>query len=190
MRVAAILFAVLTTVGCGSTMAVETGSAPVEAPAGDDREAAIYSAVIRQLVMKDNTFGSAPMSFKVVYVLDRPIEGAADPQAQVSGGSSQEAFSESFKAAVRARLADLPPVKFVRTRNSVVVGENAGSSPGHVRAGGVLITLGPIRGGEGIVRVPNSWWMNGLAGQWLTYELHQPGAGWKVTGISGPIAIS
>ena len=87
MRVAAILFAVLTTVGCASTTAVETGSAPAEAPAGDDREAAIYSAVIRQLVMKDNMFGSAPTSFKVVYVLDRPIAGAADPQAQVGGSS-------------------------------------------------------------------------------------------------------
>jgi hypothetical protein len=81
-------------------------------------------------------------------------------------------------------------VKFVRTRSSVVVGEKAHSSPGHVRAGGVLITLGPIRGDEGKVRVANSWWMNGLAAQWLTYVLDRQGAGWKVTGISGPIAIS
>jgi len=190
MRVAAVLFVVLTTLGCGSTGAVETTSTPAETLSGDDREAAIYSAVIRQLVMKNNTFGSAPTSFKVVYVLDRPIESAADPEAQVSGGSSQEAFSESLKAAVRTRLTDLPPVKFVRTRSSVVVGEKAHSSPGHVRAGGVLITLGPIRGDEGKVRVANSWWMNGLAAQWLTYVLDRQGAGWKVTGISGPIAIS
>jgi len=171
-------------------MSVETGSAPTEGPAGDDREAAIYSAVIRQLVMKDNTFGSAPTSFKVVYVLDRPIEGAANPHAQVSGGRSQEALSEAFKASVTARLADLPPVKFVPTRRSVVVGEKAHSSPGHVRAGGVLVTLGPIVRGEGKVRVANSWWMNGLAAQWLTYAVSQQGTGWKVTGISGPIAIS
>jgi hypothetical protein len=190
MRVAAVLFVVLTTLGCGSTGAVETTSSPAETPSGDDREAAIYSAVIRQLVMKNNTFGSAPTSFKVVYVLDRPIESAADPEAHVSGGNSQEAFSESLKAAVRTRLTDLPPVKFVRTRSSVVVGEKAHSSPGHVRTGGVLITLGPIRGDEGKVRVANSWWMNGLAAQWLTYVLDRQGAGWKVTGISGPIAIS
>jgi len=189
MRVAAVLFVVLTTLGCGSTGAVETTSTPAETLSGDDREAAIYGAVIRQLVMKNNTFGSAPTSFKVVYVLDRPIESAADPEAQVSGGSSQEAFSESLKAAVRTRLTDLPPV-VVRTRSSVVVGEKAHSSPGHVRAGGVLITLGPIRGDEGKVRVANSWWMNGLAAQWLTYVLDRQGAGWKVTGISGPIAIS
>lgn len=189
MRVAAVLFVVLATLGCGSSQTVGTPT-PTGPSTGDEREAAIYSAVIRQLVMKDNTFGGAPTHFKVVYVLDRPIEGAAYPEAQVTRGSSHEAFSETFKAAVRGRLADLPPVKFVSTWSSVVLGEKAGSSPGHVRAGRVLITLGPIVGNEGKVRVANSWWMNGLAGQWLTYVLGKHGTAWKATGISGPIANS
>lgn len=139
---------------------------------------------------KDNTFGSAPRAFKVAYVLDRPIEDAADPEVQVTSDSSADAFSETLKAAVKARLADLPPVRFVQTKSSVVVGEKAGSSPGHVRAGGVLITLGPIVGDGANVHVANSWWMNGLSGQWLTYVLGQRGTGWEVTDISGPIAIS
>lgn len=190
MRVAVVLFVVFATLGCGSTETVDTSPSPAGPSSGDEREAAIYSAVIRQLLMKDNTFGSSPTPFKVVYVLDRPIEGAADPEAQVNGGSSLEVFSETLKAAVRARLADLPPVMFVSTRSSVVVGEKAGSSPGHVRTGGVLITLGPILGDEGKVRVANSSWMNGLAAQWLTYVLGKQGTAWNVTGISGPIAIS
>jgi hypothetical protein len=48
----------------------------------------------------------------------------------------------------------------------------------------VLITLGPIPGDQGNIRVPKSWWMNGLAGQWLTYVLDQQESAWKVTGIS------
>ena len=71
-----------------------------------------------------------------------------------------------------------------------MVGEKAGSSPGRVRAGGVLITLGPIVGAGDRVHVANSWWMNGLSGQWLTYVLGQQGADWNVIDISGPIAIS
>jgi hypothetical protein len=192
MRVALALFVLLAAVGCGATDSVETAASPPEgtAASADQRNAAIYSAVIRQILMKDNTFGSTPTPVKVVYVLNRPIVGAADPEAQVTSGSSQEAFSETLNRAVRARLVELPPVKFVPTRNSVVVGDKAGSSPGHVRAGGVLITLGPIVGDEGKVRVANSWWMNGLSGQWLTYVLAQQEPGWEVTGIDGPIAIS
>ena len=190
MRVVATFVVILATLGCGSARTVDRVSVPTGHLSVDDREGAIYSAVIRQLVRKDNTFGSAPTSFKVVYVLDRPIEGAADPDAQATTGGSQEGFSEELKAAVLARLADLPPVKFVPSRSSAVVGERAGSSPGHVRAGGVLITLGPIVREEDKVRVANSWWMNGLAGQWLTYVLEEQGTAWKVNGVSGPIAIS
>lgn len=189
MRVAAVLIVVLATLGCGSTPTVSP-SPTARHSSAEERKAAIYSAVIRQLVKKDNTFGSAPSPFKAVYILDRPSKGAADPDAEVAGASSREPFSEELKSAVRARLADLPPVRFVRTRSSVVVGEKAHSSPGHVRAGGVLITLGPIVGDEGKVRVANSWWMNGLSGQWLTYVLGRQETGWEVTGISGPIAIS
>lgn len=54
---------------------------------------------------------------------------------------------------------------------SVDLRAEAPRTPGHVRAGGVLITLGPIRDDQGNIRVPKSWWMNGLAGQWLTYVL-------------------
>jgi hypothetical protein len=192
MRVALALFVFLAAVGCGATDSVETAASPPEgtAASADQRNAAIYRAVIRQILMKDGTFGSTPTRVKVVYVLNRPIEGAADPEVQQTSGSSPEAFSETLKTAIRARMAELPPVKFGPTRNPVVVGDKAGSSPGHVKAGGVLITLGPIVGDEGKVRVANSWWMNGLSGQWLTYVLDRQGAEWKVTGISGPIAIS
>lgn len=190
VRGVAVALVILATVGCGSARPVGRVAVPAGSRSADQRAAAIYSAVIRELVTKDNTFGSAPRSVKVIYVLDHPIEGAGDPEARATTRSSQEGFSEALKMAIRARLAELFPVKFVPSRSSAVVGEEAGASPGHVRAGGVLITLGPIVEKEGDVRVGNSWWMNGLAGQWSTYVLGERGAGWKVTGLSGPIAIS
>ena len=97
MRAVAVLFVIFATLGCGSTQ-IDTPTTPAGPSSGDEREAAIYSAVIRQLVKRDNTFGSAPTSFKVIYVLDGPIERAADPEAQVTGGDSVDAFSETLKA--------------------------------------------------------------------------------------------
>jgi hypothetical protein len=71
-----------------------------------------------------------------------------------------------------------------------VVGTRSGSSPGHVKNGGVLISLGPIEEDRRRVRVGNSLWISGLAGQWLTYVLEQRDGHWTVTGRSGPTAIS
>jgi len=190
VRGVALALVILATVGCASARTADGVAGPAGSRSSDQRAAAIYSAVIHELLAKDNTFGSAPRSVKVIYVLDHPIEGAGDPEAHATTRSPQEGFSEALKRAIRSRLAELPPVKFVRSRSSAVVGEEAGAAPGHVKAGGVLITLGPIVEEDGEVRVGNSWWMNGLAGQWSTYVLGERDAGWKVTGLSGPIAIS
>lgn len=190
MRVVAVVLAVLALAGCGAVRTVGGVAGPAGHRSADQRTAAIYSAVIRELLNKDSTFGSAPLSVKVVYVLDGPIKDAGDAELPTSSGTPHGRFSESLKTAIRARLSGLPTVKFVHSRRSAVVGEKGGASPGRVRAGGVLITLGPIRANEDTVRVGSSWWMNGLAGQWSTYVLGQQGAGWTVTGLSGPISIS
>lgn len=190
MRVVVVVLIILATVGCGSARTVGRVAVPAGSRSADQRAAAIYSAVILELVNKDSTFGSGPTSFKVIFVIDHPVEDAGDPEAQATTRSSQEGFSEALKTAMRARLAGLPAVKFVPSRSSAMVGDEAGASPGHARDRGVVITLGPILQKEGQVRVANSWWMNGLAGQWSTYVLGESGAGWKVTGLSGPIAIS
>jgi hypothetical protein len=55
---------------------------------------------------------------------------------------------------------------------------------------GVLLSLGPIEGNATKVEVGNSLWINGLAGQWLTYVLETRGDTWRVTGTAGPMAIS
>jgi hypothetical protein len=152
-----------------------------------NRSAAIYTAVVRQLVTKDHTFGGADPGFKVVYVLDGVVVDAADPSKRPSAHDPKEPFSHDVKDGLRflSTLAELPPVEFVAERDSVVTGTRSGSSPGHVKNGGVLISLGPIKGDANRVEVANSLWINGLAGQWLTYVVERGDGGWAVTGISG-----
>jgi hypothetical protein len=59
-----------------------------------------------------------------------------------------------------------------------------------VKNGGVLISLGSIEPDGKRVEVETSLWINGLAGQWLTYVLEQKDGSWAVTGTTGPMAIS
>jgi hypothetical protein len=156
-----------------------------------DRSAAIYAAVVRQLVTKDHTFGGADPGFKVIYVLDGVVADAADPSKPANANDPKEPFSHDVKDGVRflSTLADLPPVEFVVSRHSAVAGASA-SSPGEVKNGGVLISLGPIDPDGKRVEVETSLWINGLAGQWLTYVLEQKNGSWAVTGTTGPMAIS
>jgi hypothetical protein len=84
-------------------------------------------------------------------------------------------------------LADLPPVELVSDPGSVVIGKKRCA---HVKGNGVLITLGPISGGNDEVTVPNSLFFACLGGQWLTYVLERSDSAWQVVGTKGPIAIS
>jgi hypothetical protein len=89
-----------------------------------------------------------------------------------------------------AELGDLPPVEFVAARDDAVIGTSSGKRPGEVRHGGAIVTLGPIEGQGNRVEVGNSLWVNGLSGRWQTYVVVQHDTVWKVTGTTGPLAIS
>jgi hypothetical protein len=195
MKLAVILIFVVGAAGCRDSSA-NTASSTAKEPSGSghvtsqsDREAAIYAAAVRQLVTKDHTFGGGDPGFKIVYVVDGAVERAEDP---TSASEPKKPFSHDLKDGVRflSSLAELPPVEFVAERDLVVIGTQSGSSPGHVKNHGVLISLGPIEGEGDRVEVGTSLWINGLAGQWLTYVLTGDDDAWKVTGTTGPMAIS
>ncbi len=195
MRAFILIGAVLVSVfgaSCGGSddgaTAVPDSGEPREAQ--DTREAEVYAAVIRQLVTKDHTFGSGEPPFKVVYVLDGAVPGAADPEQAGSLAVSGRRFSEATKSAISSRLADLPPIRFVERRDAVVDGNEGGNSPGEVANGGVLIALGPIDGQGEKVEVESSLWMNGLVGAWQTYVVALRDGDWRVTGTRGPVATS
>jgi hypothetical protein len=155
-------------------------------PTSIERTADVYSAVVRQLVTKDHTFGTAPSPFKRVYIVDGVVADA--------GGPRMPAYAEvkrPFAAAVKSRmlesLDDLRPIEFVADPSSVVVDRN--DCP-RVKADGVLLSLGPISGGAQRVTVPNGLFFACLGGQWLTYVLEPKGDVWTVVGTKGPVAIS
>ncbi len=192
----ALLIPVLITLGCGESDRQEGApAATVETSAprptqAVERTAAIYAAVIRQLVTKDHTFGRADPGFKVVYVLDGAVDGAEDSMKTTDEYVPYERFGDDVEARLKEKLDDLPPIVFVKERSSVIEGDKGGSAPGHVIDDGVLLTLGPIVGDERRVEVGSNLWIDGLAGFWATYVAEHRGAEWKVTGTTGTVAIS
>ncbi|MGH2651335.1 MAG: hypothetical protein ACRDHK_09010, partial [Actinomycetota bacterium] len=143
----------------------------------------VYASMIRRLTTtKDSTFGRDP-DFPVIFVVDRIDPGAGDPEDTSDRG---EQLSEDEKRLIRDRLSDLP-IEFVSDEDEVVIPVEDG---GGVERNGVVVTLGPIPEGEQRVEVPASLYAGPLAGTWLTYVLEFQEGEWKVTGITGPVAIS
>jgi hypothetical protein len=167
-------------VGCGSEVRPVSGGGLQ--PATDpflERQVAIYSAVIRQLVTKDHTFGEEGPGLEVIYVLDRP----KGTESEAEG----EPFSEDLRARLRAALSDLPPIEFVSDPDEVVVEEDGFPT---VKGGDGLVTLGPIPESGKRLEVPASLYFTGVAGIWLTYVVEGSGGEWEVTGTTGVVGIS
>jgi hypothetical protein len=152
---------------------------------GNLRAVKVYAAVIRRLVTRDHTFGAAASPFRHIYVVDGVDATAASPANGL--GEPGARFDHDLKEALRRELRDLPPLDFVSDPDSVRVGKHGMDG---VRNNGVIITLGPLPRGAKKVKVSNSLWCGGLCGQWLTYVVELREGAWRVTGTTGPAAIS
>jgi hypothetical protein len=157
----------------------------ISGPSGREIRAQIYAAVIRRLVTKDHTFGSGRSPFEYVYVVDGPIPEAGNVRTGL--GPAPQHFGDALKQEVKDRLQDLPPLDFIADPDSVRLGKQGA---GGVKNGGVILSLGPIEPAEDKVHVSTGLWCGGLCGQWLTYVLSQDQERWKITGTTGPYAIS
>ena len=154
---------------------------------GVARRIEIYSAVIRRLVTRDHTFGSGPSPFQRVYVLDGVISDASDPMAANLLGPAARPFPPPLVSGIRERLRRLPPLRFVNNAKRV----RRGKPLYGVKNDGVIISLGRIEVTRPHrVQVSNSLWCGGLCGQWLTYVLREEDGRWRITGTTGPVAIS
>jgi hypothetical protein len=171
-------------VGCASQVGPTSGGGlqPGTDPALE-RQVAIYSAIIRQLVTKDHTFGTEDPGLEVVYVLDRPVGRAEGTDPEGEG----EPFSPALRAGLRAALTDLPPIEFVAETEQVIVEKDGFPM---VKGHDGLVSVGLIPENGDRVEVPASLYFTGLAGTWLTYVVEASDGEWKVTGTTGPIAIS
>ncbi|MGH3091525.1 MAG: hypothetical protein ACRDOG_04230 [Gaiellaceae bacterium] len=169
--------------GCQAwTGASGSGSAAEGGTEAEERAAAIYAAVVRQLVTEDHTFGAGPSPYRRAFVADGVVRDAGDPLA----GNEKPAkrFSAAIKREILAALRDLRPVRFVADPDTVVV-------DCRVERRGVLISLGTIgeRSGDAVT-VANNLFSGCKGGRWQTYVLKPRDGSWRVVGTTGPIAIS
>jgi hypothetical protein len=187
---AAIILTALavSTAGCGSSPAAVAPPA-VHAPAGDRpaavMEAEVYAQVLRRYLSTPAENSFPGRAFKTVYVLNQAYPDAADPTGTHRRGTP---IAPQTQRRVTAALAGIAHVLFIADPGSVM---EAGNGCGQVRNGGILITLGPPVSHGHDIQVAINGYVACLGATWLTYVLHdQHGAGWRVTGTTGSMAIS
>jgi hypothetical protein len=181
------------TTGCGgsaaagapATMHAPASGRPAAVTQTGAEEAEVYVQVLRRYLSTpaENSFPSH--TFTTVYVLNRAYPDAADPSGTRGPGAP---IAPQTQRRVTAGLAGMAHVIFIADPGSVI--EAAGGC-GQVRNGGILITLGPPVGHGHELQVAINGYVACLGATWLTYVLQdQPGAGWRVTGTTGSMAIS
>jgi len=171
------------TAGCGGEPAA--GAMPAGHASASVRQAEVYVQVLRRYLgtPAENSFPGH--AFTTVYVLDRAYRDAAVPGGTHDRGTP---ITAQARRQVTAALAGMAHVVFITSRDSVL---ETRDGCGHVKNGGILITLGPLGGGGHRVRVAVNGFVACLGATGLTYVLqNQPGRGWRVTGTTGPMAIS
>jgi hypothetical protein len=157
---------------------------PTPSPSSEPPLAAlVYTAVIRQLVTVDHTFGGGASPFDHVYVVEGPLGAADRPRLR----PARRPFPEEVKRAIVEGLDDLPPVEFIADPDAVRLGRDGLHG---VKDNGVIISLGPIEPSGRGVHVATGLWCGGLCGQWLTYVVVESDEGWRIRGTTGPVAIS
>ena len=124
-------------------------------------------------------------TFKTVYVLNRAVADAADPNGKHGRG---EPVGAQAQRQVTAALAGMARIVFIADRGSVIEARNGCEQ---VKNGAILITLGLPAAHAGELRVGISGFVACLGTTWLTYVLReQHGAGWRVTGTTGSMAVA
>ena len=174
----------MTGTGCAREGAVN-GMAPAgDWPAGV-KEAEVYSQVLRRYLSTPGESSFPEGSITAVYVLDQAYPGVADPITPTEGGRPITAVTQQQ---VVTALADLHKVTFIADRATVIETRDGCEQ---VKDDGVLMTLGPVEGDDNEATVGVYGYVACLGATWLTYVVrNDPGTGWRVTGTTGPMAIS
>jgi hypothetical protein len=167
------------------TVHAPTSHRPAAVPAAEAKEAGVYEAVLRRYISTPAENSFPGRAFKTVYVLNQAYPDAADPTGRHGRGAP---IALGTQRQVTAALAGMAHVIFIAHGGSVI---EARGGCGQVRNGGILITLGPPVGHGNEAHVAINGWVACLGATWLTYVLQDlPGAGWRVTGTTGSMAIS
>ena len=170
-----VYFVVLAACSCGGL--TPSTLAPSE-------EAAVYSVVIHQIYLEDDTCGGkflAPTTYIVRYTDDRAGDHRINDAQSVL-------LTKSMQTDITAALSDLPTeVVWVDSFDNV---ERAGLGGGVIN-GGAIITLGNIyERKDGSIQVAGSIYMALLGAGGQTYVLQIIDGLWSITGNEGTIWIS
>lgn len=158
---------------------------PAALTQAEAEQVGVYAQVLRRYLSSPAENSFPGQAFTLVYVIDKAYADAADPNGTHGRGTP---IAPEVQRQVTAALAGMAHVTFIADRGSVIV-----SSAGcwEVRDGGILITLGPPVSHGDELRVGISGFVACSGATWLTYVLRdQPGAGWRVTGTTGTMAIA
>jgi len=149
-----------------------------DADLDDADKTAIYTAVIRQILDTDDTFGGT-LEKPVVYILTRTDDAAGDPTV---GSSESETIDDDVREGITAALSDVPStITWIDSRDDLEFEDN-----GSITGGGVLITLGNIHPqDDGTQYVGGSIYVGSLAAGGNTYILENQGGTWTITGKTG-----
>ncbi len=159
-------------------------SAAGAATTGASRDAQIYAAVLRRYLTTPQENSNLP--FATVFVLDYTDASAADPM-RTAPSTTTTPISATDQRTIVAALHDLVPLRFVTSRDQVIIHRQGCSV---VRDNGILILLGPATTVAGTTRVSINGFVACLGATWLTYLVTADANGWMVTGTSGPAAVA
>ena len=169
------------------TPAVHTRASgrPAALTQAEAEQAGIYAQVLRRYLSSPGENSFPGQAFTTVYVIDKAYADAADPNGTHGRATP---IAPEVQRQVTAALAGMAHVTFIADRESVIT---ATAGCWEVRDGGILITLAPpVSHGEEL-RVGINGSVACAGATWLTYVLRdQPGAGWRVTGTTGTMAIA
>jgi hypothetical protein len=143
----------------------------------DSRAASIYAAVVRRLRKEANPS-------RRVFILDRTHANAARPVGRRQ--EERTPIPSEVQSEVLKRLAEFE-VRFVSRDDEAFISKKQCAG---VKKGGSLVTLGEIKGGRRRVQIGVGSFTACLSGLWLTYVVELRSDRWKVTGTTGPVAIS
>ena len=147
-------------------------------------QAAVYTAIARQLFTKDNTFNGGTPNWKILFMVSATDDGAGDPAtaqdpSQVLSAGIQRAVAEQmiqeFKIkAVWVKSAKDPSITYDAKTGAVANNE------------GVIMRFGNLHPQkDGSLQVPASLYFNSLGGAGKTYILQKVDDQWTITGDTG-----
>jgi hypothetical protein len=157
-------------------------------PSQDTRTVDVYAAVITYMAGTEGFNGR-------IYVQEGPCDAERKPIEDHEGDFMWELkdrcgppFSEAEQQAIKDRVRDLGPIEFVADAKAIQ--DRIFEATVVATRPDMLIRFGRIPEEGDRLEIPASAYCGGRCGHWMTLVVQDVDGAWKVTGTTGPVAIS